>query len=142
MPQLQKLISVKKPAANTAWTITISSGLIWDVDSVFCTYEASADVGNRFVNLILSDIESITIQQLPLTLKITANQLARLTWGKGLETNSYNDLNNNTFQTMPMTPLIMSPNGVSKITSQVQGGFANDQFASIVLMVKETVPST
>ncbi len=143
LPHVTKTMFVTAPG-SPIWTLEISTGILWEVKSVFYKVITSSAVQNRFPYLSFLDVNGlpgIVMEVVISSVAVLASTTTSCTWARGLNASGWTSASAGIF-TAGLPEVLMDALHVYSVAGALAGLDAADTVTSIAVTVEEyTLPA-
>lgn len=123
---------VANPAAGAEWSVTVPTGSVWRVRSIYSQLVTSATVANRLTSVVMKDAAgNIFFQSF-----LTGAQTAGGTWTIVFSVNAPNTTLGSFNNSELFIPDVVLPEG-AVVISKSSGLQAGDQYSAISLLIEQ-----
>lgn len=134
-----KVITVPNPPAGLDWTTAVPGGVIWIVQTIRAKYNCSAVAGNREPALQVLDGTS-RLMELGVQTSLVANNLAGITWARGIGTAYLTPVTPGEVVPFPTVPLTQNLT-IKTVTQDILGADQWNQIVLNVIEIRERTPN-
>lgn len=131
--RIPRVLKVQNPAVGTDWTINVTAGTMWYVQSIAARLVTSAVVANRSTAIIASDGTDVFMRLSPVQVQV-ASVSSRYSWVKNQGYAASSTWAAGIVASFPSIPLF----GGFAISASTPAIDVGDQWSEIVLYVIET----
>lgn len=127
------------PAAGADISITVPSGVYWDVNTLSALFTAGAGVANRLVGFFVKNQDGQTVYTYQTTTALTANQTCTFTFSEDFATGMQTPANSGLILCPSPKPYFLPGWSFGTVTGAIA---AADQWSAVTTWVEESLPPT